>query len=336
MRVCRRVSTGVRVAAPGATSWPAACTASASAARLPLAPQPHVGGARGAGPAGHEHREAPGAHPRRHRAERRQRRPEHGRAVCATPRTTAPGRSSAFRKGRASRWPTGSASIRRWSASSVSTRTACSAIVHGCGYDQPSLSHFSSMGFWHTGVPNGGEPLGWLGRLADKTYDPKTRNVIVNLGSSQSLAVRSGGTRRWCSTIRRGSAATAPTSRSRRCRAGPAARHARTPRSISSRRRRRTRPRARTSSARRPPPTARRSTTASAAGSAATSSAWRRSIASGMPTRLLLRHLSGQLVRHARPAGRPPQPAADVHGRRGARLRRGHRTASAGPTMSRS
>ena len=30
------------------------------------------------------------------------------------------------------------------------------AVVHGCGYDNPSLSHFSSMGYWHTGVPNGG------------------------------------------------------------------------------------------------------------------------------------------------------------------------------------
>jgi uncharacterized protein (DUF1501 family) len=66
------------------------------------------------------------------------------------------------------------------------------AVVHGCGYDHPSLSHFSSMGFWHTGVPNGGEPLGWLGRLADQTYDAKTRNMIVDLGNSQSLAVRSG------------------------------------------------------------------------------------------------------------------------------------------------
>jgi uncharacterized protein (DUF1501 family) len=65
------------------------------------------------------------------------------------------------------------------------------AIVHGCGYDHPSLSHFSSMGFWHTGVPNGGETLGWLGRLADRTYDAHTRNMIVNLGTSQSLAVRS-------------------------------------------------------------------------------------------------------------------------------------------------
>src|SRR6266705_4372505 len=55
----------------------------------------------------------------------------------------------------------------------------------------PSLSHFSSMGFWHTGVPNSGEPLGWLGRLADETYAPSTRNIIVNVGNSQSLAVRS-------------------------------------------------------------------------------------------------------------------------------------------------
>jgi uncharacterized protein (DUF1501 family) len=64
-------------------------------------------------------------------------------------------------------------------------------VVHGCGYDHPSLSHFSSMGFWHTGVPNGGESLGWLGRLADRTYDAHTRNMIVDLGNSQSLAVRS-------------------------------------------------------------------------------------------------------------------------------------------------
>jgi uncharacterized protein (DUF1501 family) len=66
------------------------------------------------------------------------------------------------------------------------------AIVHGCGYDHPSLSHFSSMSYWHTGVPNAGEPLGWLGRLADDHLDPTTRNLIVNIGTSQSLAVRSG------------------------------------------------------------------------------------------------------------------------------------------------
>ncbi len=66
------------------------------------------------------------------------------------------------------------------------------AVVHGCGYEHPSLSHFSSMSYWHTGVPNAGEPLGWLGRLADDHLNPATRNLIVNIGTSQSLAVRSG------------------------------------------------------------------------------------------------------------------------------------------------
>ena len=66
------------------------------------------------------------------------------------------------------------------------------AVVHGCGYDNPSLSHFSSMGYWHTGVPNGGEALGWLGRLADGAYDHDAQgNRIVNIGTRQSLAVRS-------------------------------------------------------------------------------------------------------------------------------------------------
>jgi uncharacterized protein (DUF1501 family) len=59
-------------------------------------------------------------------------------------------------------------------------------IVHGCGYDNPSLSHFSSMGYWHTGVPNGGEPLGWLGRVADAVYDHDAQgNSIVNIGTRQ-------------------------------------------------------------------------------------------------------------------------------------------------------
>jgi uncharacterized protein (DUF1501 family) len=64
------------------------------------------------------------------------------------------------------------------------------AVVHGCSYERPSLSHFSSMSYWHTGVPNSGEPLGWIGRLADEAYRTGTSNLIVNLGPSQSLAVR--------------------------------------------------------------------------------------------------------------------------------------------------
>jgi uncharacterized protein (DUF1501 family) len=65
------------------------------------------------------------------------------------------------------------------------------AVVQGCGYDHPSLSHFSSMGFWHTGAPNSGETLGWLGRLADERYAKAPDNLIVNIGNAQSLAVRS-------------------------------------------------------------------------------------------------------------------------------------------------
>ena len=63
------------------------------------------------------------------------------------------------------------------------------AVVHGCGYAQPSFSHFTSMAYWHTGAPNSGEDTGWVGRLAD-AIDPKsTPNFIVNIDEAQSLAV---------------------------------------------------------------------------------------------------------------------------------------------------
>jgi uncharacterized protein (DUF1501 family) len=65
------------------------------------------------------------------------------------------------------------------------------AIVHGCGYENPSLSHFESMGFWHTGAPNAGETLGWVGRVADAMDLEGQRNFIVNIATAQSLAVRS-------------------------------------------------------------------------------------------------------------------------------------------------
>lgn len=66
------------------------------------------------------------------------------------------------------------------------------AVVHGCGYENPSLSHFSSMGYWHSGVPNGGDPFGWLGRLADGAYDHDAQgNVIINIGRRQAMAVQS-------------------------------------------------------------------------------------------------------------------------------------------------
>ncbi len=65
------------------------------------------------------------------------------------------------------------------------------AIVHGCGYPQPSFSHFTSMAYWHTAAPNSGEPYGWLGRLADAVHPEGGSDYIVNIDSSQSLAVRS-------------------------------------------------------------------------------------------------------------------------------------------------
>lgn len=65
------------------------------------------------------------------------------------------------------------------------------AIVHGCGYDNPSYSHFTSMAYWHTAAPNSGEDFGWVGRLADQMAPDAPANYIVNIAGSQSLAVRS-------------------------------------------------------------------------------------------------------------------------------------------------
>ena len=64
------------------------------------------------------------------------------------------------------------------------------AVVHGCGYDNPSYSHFTSAAYWHTGAPNSGEPYGWLGRLADAIDPQLTPNFLINIDERQSLAVR--------------------------------------------------------------------------------------------------------------------------------------------------
>ncbi len=65
------------------------------------------------------------------------------------------------------------------------------AVVHGCGYDNPSFSHFTSMSYWHTAAPNSGEPYGWVGRTADAMAPDAPPNFLVNIGARQSLAVRS-------------------------------------------------------------------------------------------------------------------------------------------------
>jgi uncharacterized protein (DUF1501 family) len=64
-------------------------------------------------------------------------------------------------------------------------------IVHGCGYENPSFSHFTSMAYWHTAAPNSGEEYGWVGRLADAMAPSAPPNFVVNIASRQSLAVRS-------------------------------------------------------------------------------------------------------------------------------------------------
>jgi len=65
------------------------------------------------------------------------------------------------------------------------------AIVHGCGYENPSYSHFTSMAYWHTAAPNSGDEYGWVGKLADSIAPSAPPNYLVNIGSKQSLAVKS-------------------------------------------------------------------------------------------------------------------------------------------------
>ena len=65
------------------------------------------------------------------------------------------------------------------------------AIVHGCGYENPSYSHFNSMAYWHTAAPNSGNDYGWVGRLADAMAPDAPSNYMINIAARQSLAVRS-------------------------------------------------------------------------------------------------------------------------------------------------
>src|SRR5881396_4060376 len=65
------------------------------------------------------------------------------------------------------------------------------AIVHGCGYENPSFSHFTSMAYWQTAAPNRGGTYGWVGRLADAMDPNALPNFLVNVAAQQSLAVRS-------------------------------------------------------------------------------------------------------------------------------------------------
>ena len=202
------------------------------------------------------------------------------------------------------------------------------AVVHGCGYDHPSLSRFSSMGYWHTGdAANGGKTLGWLGRLADRTFDacaqhdrqPRHRRSRWRCAACSILPLvfddparfrREEATRkkRALADLSRMRQTTNPTlgfcRRRRKCcreLRGRAARH---------------------------PRIARRSTMGRAVASPAAPRV-AALIAAEMPTRVC-RDLRRQLVRHPRAAGGSPHAPADMHRRRRPRLHGRHE-----PTRSR-
>jgi uncharacterized protein (DUF1501 family) len=65
------------------------------------------------------------------------------------------------------------------------------ALIHGCGYDNPIFSHFNAMAYWHTGAPHQGNEFGWLGRVADQMVGQRRDDMLVHVGTSQSLAVKS-------------------------------------------------------------------------------------------------------------------------------------------------
>jgi uncharacterized protein (DUF1501 family) len=63
------------------------------------------------------------------------------------------------------------------------------AVVHGCGYPHPNLSHFTAMEYWHTGMPNGSAKYGWLGRYADAGFPQDGANYLANIAAQQSRAM---------------------------------------------------------------------------------------------------------------------------------------------------
>ena len=65
-----------------------------------------------------------------------------------------------------------------------------------------ALSHFSSMGFWHTGVPNGWRAARLAGPTGRRNLPRSQSQCDREPGTSQSLAVPAANTRRSSSTTR--------------------------------------------------------------------------------------------------------------------------------------
>jgi uncharacterized protein (DUF1501 family) len=66
------------------------------------------------------------------------------------------------------------------------------AIVHGAGYANPNLSHFSSMAYWMSGRPNGVPSSGWIGRWLDESPADLFRSVTIG----SSIPLHMSGVRR--------------------------------------------------------------------------------------------------------------------------------------------
>ena len=82
------------------------------------------------------------------------------------------------------------------------------AVAHGCGYDNPSFSHFTSMAYWHTAAPNSGEEYGWLGRLAATRSSRAARRITSSTSTPPNRWPCAAATMcRWCSTTRTSSPA---------------------------------------------------------------------------------------------------------------------------------
>jgi uncharacterized protein (DUF1501 family) len=63
------------------------------------------------------------------------------------------------------------------------------ALVEGLGYDNPDLSHFSSMAKWMSGYPAGAPSSGWLGRWLDGLATPADAFDVVSLSTAVPLHV---------------------------------------------------------------------------------------------------------------------------------------------------
>ena len=69
-------------------------------------------------------------------------------------------------------------------------------VVHGVGYENQNLSHFTSSDIWATGTRNKSEmSTGWLGRYYDEKYfdyttNPPDKPVAIQIGSNSNMIFR--------------------------------------------------------------------------------------------------------------------------------------------------